>query len=374
MLTRVKASIAELRGLDFLEPVQAEYLPPSELTGYLEELMDEEEREELYRLDELLTFLGLINADLDLIDLYLDLLAEGVLGAYDTEYGRLVVRLEGSSIGPSEELTLAHELTHALQQHHFDIDSLLEDAGDNFDRGLAISALAEGDATIAELRYLRANSLSLPPTPKLPVYDSAPKIIQDLLLFPYAAGLQMLTQNFGEKEWSRINAAYQDPPTSTEQVLHPEKYIEGETPSEVVLPDVDAALESGWAPIYSSVGGEFLLIQHLGSRLNARTAAEAAAGWGGDAFALYGGPDEGRLLLWAFQWDSVGDADEFFDGYAKFTEGESSWDNRREGAGYRWWGKPSRWVYLQRSADYVSLIIAPSEELAARLSPLLRNP
>ena len=374
MLAKVKAGISQVRGLDFIEPVEAEYLTTQELTDYLQGLMGEDEREELRQLDELLTLLGLIDTDVDLVNLYLDLLSEGVLGAYDSEEGRLVVRLEGDALGPGEELTLAHELTHALQQQHFDIDSLLKETGDNFDRGLAVTALAEGDATLSELLYLQANSLSVPSVPDMLVYNSAPAIIQDLLIFPYASGLRMVTQNFGEEDWSDVNAAYEDPPQSTEQVIHPEKYLEGEAPLQVALPEIEDALGPSWALIYSSVGGEFLLRHYLGLQLRTGDVDEAASGWGGDAFALYGDATDQHLLLWSFRWDSTDDAEEFFEGYAELTENEGGWSDISKGASYSQWGRPNRWVYLQGSGDYVSVIIAPSRELTTKLAPLLANP
>ena len=374
VLTKVKSGVAELRRLEFLEPVQVEYLGPAELTDYLHGLMGEKEREELRQMDELLSIIGLIEPDVDLVQLYLDLLSEGVLGAYDTRDGRLVVRLEGDTIGSDHELTLAHELTHALQQQHFDIHSLLEEAGNDFDRGLAISALAEGDATLLELLYLRKNSLPVPRVPDTPVYDSAPTFIQNLLVFPYTAGLRFLAQNFGEEDWTVIDAAYVRPPESTEQVMHPNKYLEGESPIDVSLPNVQDILGEGWSPIYSSVGGEFLIRDYLDSRLSTGDAHQAAAGWGGDAFALYEAPGDIRLLLWVFRWDSTDDAEEFFNGYAKLTEDEGGWVESIGNGDTRIWGRQGRWVHLQRAADHVSLIISPSEMLPAKLAPRLQQP
>ena len=371
VLARVKADVAELRGLQFLEPVEAEYLSTQELNGYLFGMMGEEERGELRQLDEFLSILGLIEPDVDLVELYLALLSEGVLGAYDVEDGRLVVRLEGRAIGSEQELTLAHELTHALQQQHFDIESLLEDAADNLDRGLAVSALAEGDATLLELLYLQANSLPLPNVPDTPVYDSAPKIIQELLLFPYTSGLRMLDHTSGDEDWSGINAAYRDPPRSTEHVIHPDKYLEGEAPLHVTLPDAGSTLGEDWTPIYSSVGGEFLIRHHLDSRLGTRDASEAAAGWGGDAFILYGDAGDGRVLFWFFRWDSTEDAEEFFNGYSELAREEGGWIDTAGGDAFRRWNRPGRSLHLHRSADYVALIIAPSEELVAKLAPLI---
>ena len=371
VLARVKTNVSELRHLAFLEPVQVEYLSPTELTNYLQELMGEEERRELDQLDELLSVLGLIAPDVDLIDLYLDLLAEGVLGAYNTEDDRLVIRLETDAIGSDQELTLAHELTHALQQQHFDIHSLLEDAEGDFDRGLAVSALAEGDATLLELLYLQSNSLPLPEVPESPVYNSAPQIIQDLLLFPYTAGLRMLTQNFGQENWHDIDAAYQDPPLSTEQVMHPEKYLDREPPADVTLPDISTVLGESWTLFYSGTGGEFLIQNYLDSHHGTREASKASAGWGGDSFALYRDPSARRLLIWVFQWDTNEDAEEFFDSYRELSDSEREWTDSIEGDHYSRWGSPSRWVHLQGTGDYVTLIIAPSQALISQLAPLL---
>lgn len=373
VLIKVKSAVAELRRLEFLEPLQVEYLGPAELTDYLYGLMGEEEREDLRQLDGLLSILGLIAPDVDLMQLYLDLLSEGVVGAYNPEDGRLVVRIEDDTIGSDQELTLAHELTHALQQQHFDIHSLLEDADDDFDRGLALSALAEGDATLLELLYVREKSLPLPRVPDTPVYDRAPKFIQDLLLFPYTAGLHMVTENFSE-DWADVDAAYMKPPESTEQVMHPKKYLEGESPVDVILPNVQDMLGEGWSLVYSSVGGEFLIRYYLDSRLGTGDAHQAAAGWGGDAFALYEAPGGLRLLLWVFRWDSTNDAEEFFKGYAKLSEDEGGWVESIGEGDKRIWGRQGRWVHLQKEADQVSLIIAPSKMLSAKLAPRLQRP
>ena len=379
VLARVMTGVSELRGLDFLEPVDVEYLSPHEIETYLQGLLGDEEREELYQLEELLSTLGLLGADVNLVALYLDLLSEGVLGAYDPEENRLVVRLEDNSIGPSEELTLAHELTHVLQQQHFDIHSLLKDTGDNFDLGLAVSTLAEGDATMLEIQYLQEFSLTVPNPPDTPVYNSAPPIIQQLLLFPYIQGVP-LVRSFEAEQWEGVNSAYQHPPRSTEQVLHPGKYHRGELPSKVTLPSLDGLLDSEWEPIFSSVGGEFLIAQTLRSSLSQQEAEKAASGWGGDTFALYTSPTNQRLLLWSFQWDSPRDASEFFQAYVRLTgdDGQHPWnevvsevpgqeDTRR-------WVGAGQWLHLQKSGNHTGLIIAPYEDVIRKLAPLLQTP
>jgi len=101
-----------------------------------------------------LSILGLIPADTDLFELYLNLFTEQVLGLYDPETDQLYVIADRGEFGPLEESTLAHEYVHALQQQHFDIQSLGESAEVDLDASVALSALVEGDA------YVRLSSVS----------------------------------------------------------------------------------------------------------------------------------------------------------------------------------------------------------------------
>ena len=111
---------------------------------------------------------------------------------------------------------------------------------------------------------------------------------------------------------------YRAPPISTEQIIHPESYLEGDEPVVVVLPDVTASLGPGWVERHSGVMGESFLRAYLAEASNVDFSS-AAAGWGGDRFSLLEGTSGERALVALFVWDSVGDAVEFFDLVSTFT-------------------------------------------------------
>ena len=108
-----------------------------------------------------------------------------------------------------------------------------------------------------------------------------------------------------------MNEAFGNPPTSTEQVLHPQKYVSGEGPVAVSLPDVADALGEDWEEVYSDVMGEFFLRTYLETRTAEPAAALAAAGWGGDRYALLRGPGDEYALVSLIEWDTGQDAREF---------------------------------------------------------------
>ena len=370
-IAETAATLPEIRQLDFLEGVQANFVSSQEMADLIQEQLDQANRDELANLQELYLTLELIDPDLELYSLYLDLLKEQAVGLFDTETEELYVVTGRTEIGTAEELTLAHELTHALQQQHFDIQVLLEGVKGNLDRELALASLAEGDATLAEVLYQQAQSLPFPEVPASPVFDSAPAIVQDTLIFPYLDGTDFVISLWqDDQSWDRVDAAYLSPPTSTEQVLHPEKYLAGENPVQITIPDPLPALGEGWELIFSDVAGEFLLKSYLGNRLPLLTAQKAAAGWGGDRFTLYRNQKGQRILMLLVQWDTTKDAREFFTAYEEFNDIEVEWQHHDKGVGNVQWGRLERWIYLGRVGDRVVIILTPSEVELDRLQPL----
>ena len=174
------------------------------------------------------------------------------------------------------------------------------------------------------------------------VSDNAPEFLRRSL-----SGGQLVTQLKDSGGWAAVNAAYQDPPISTEQVLHPDKYRDGEGPVSVTTPDLADALGSDWAEIYNEVIGEWLLGEYLRS-LSMRDYEEAAAGWGGDRFSLLEGPNEARALAVLTVWDSRSDAREFLD----FLVFNAEVSDRR---------------YLGINENHVLLILGPEEPVVATI-------
>ncbi len=265
----------------------------------------------------LLEVFGLMPPGTDLKQLYLDLLTEQIAGFYDPRTDELYVISGGSELSDLEEWTYAHEVTHALQDQAFDLEAMQDRANDVDDASLAISALIEGDATAVGNDYLTENpGLLLGITQALAggdidasQLDTAPPIIARTLLFPYEAGLSFVTALREDGGWDAVDAAYADPPTSTEQILHPEKYVDRDEPTTVTLPNLEAALD-GYRILDENNLGEFQTRVLLEGGGDTDVAITAAAGWDGDRYALLAsGQDE--VLVWETAWDSEADAEEF---------------------------------------------------------------
>ncbi len=269
---------------------------------------------------------GLLPEDVELRSLLVDLLLEQAIGYYDPMRDVLFVRDEApdAMIDP----VLVHELVHALQDQHVDLDSLLEATAAN-DARTALQAAVEGHATAAMMSWgyaqMMGGSISAEAMPEVgpemgaaladpteyPHLANAPAIIREPMLFVYLGGAR-----FVQRLW-RGHDGHPHPfgewrPESTEQLLHTERLL-GQRDRPVSLGLAPPA--DGWQVRYSRDLGELEILvyfeQHLGDRSRA---AQAAAGWDGDAYALLG-RDGRTALVWYTAWDSERDAEEFEDAY-----------------------------------------------------------
>jgi hypothetical protein len=328
-----------LRQLDTLESVERAFPTREETIAYLTEVYDrqlpttEAERAQLFYVA-----LGLLPADLDLREVYLSLLGSQVAGFYDTDTKIMNVvpigsDTPGESLSFSEQIIFVHEYVHALQDQHFGLDAIIDSAieGGDLDTTLAISALFEGDATAVMNLYvqevaarnplaafqllaesIQAGNLTLPP-------GIPPALVRELL-FPYEQGMSFVQAVYLEADsWDAVNAAYANPPTTTEQVMHPEKYIEGEGAIPVDAPNLSDTLPD-WSLMWDIRLGEYYLREHLYTQLTLREASTAAAGWGGDRFQIAQSADGGVAWSLDLVWDTPDDADEFVAAYEAVNE------------------------------------------------------
>jgi len=216
---------------------------------------------------------------------------------------------------------VTHELVHALQDQYLNLDSIQKVTGDN-DRQVAAQAVIEGQATFEQVKaMLGSNNLAatLPGgwdrirdmiregQSSMPVFSSAPMIIQETLIFPYLSGAEFM-RHFDETHPGKV--PFDSMPVSTEQILHTPSYFETrDAPTTVTLP----ALGGGAHAVYSNNLGEFetrlFLFQHLGDQ---NGAIRGAAGWDGDRYVLFDSKG-GDGIAWLTAWDSKIDAGEFYD-------------------------------------------------------------
>lgn len=315
---------ASIRQLALLEPVNIEVNNQQELRDFvLQDIQDNYPLEDQQADLRALVILGLFEPGTDLAQLQIDLLGEQVAGYYDPETDEMVVISSGTdeTLSASDELTFAHETIHALQDQHFDLLALQgdPDAMDD-DASLALTALIEGDATTGQIEYLFAHpGLIRDLQREATAFDSSaldesPAIFRETLLFPYDEGADFVDQLYQDGGWEAVDAAYANPPQSTEQILHPESYYAGEGPVAVDLYDPRDALGSDWEILDLNVMGELITGIFLNSDgVDSDEAELAAEGWGGDRYVVIGTDDAAETaLIWRSAWDSVEDADEFF--------------------------------------------------------------
>jgi hypothetical protein len=314
-----------LRELPALRPVNSRALSRAEIEQEILKAFKEQTTADEVRASELaMKTIGLVPADLDLADLQLKLLTEQIAGLYDPQTTEFYL---AQWIDPLlQRPVIVHELTHALQDQHFNLRRLAEWPDGDSDAQLAALSLVEGDATLVMAQYVLRNPeagaaymQAMLTAPKMPVFENAPRAIRDSLTFPFIQGMQFAAALHSRGGWKAVTAAYSPLPQSTEQILHLEKFDAREPPVKVTIPDVTAVLGRGWRRLLADVTGEMGYRIILGQFLtDQREADRAAAGWGGDRFDVYERSGQ-AVVIQMTVWDSEADAGEFAAAYAKRT-------------------------------------------------------
>ena len=382
----VLARTAELRGLAPRGEIPRTLLSREQLQQrVVEQLAREPAAERLASSGKLLTALGLLERGADLRGLLLQFRGGLVLGQYDPETKQLFVVTAASTLGPLERVTAAHEYTHALQDQHFDLLRLRPRNHPNADRSLAIAALLEADGTVIGERYA-STALSAAEREERrrqvrELYrevdlERIPLVVREQSYFPYTEGPRFLRQVLGEEAMrgdgygAAVNRLFADPPQSTAQVLHPDRYLRRHAPVEVALREPAGLLEGDWRETRRGVLGELdhrLLVQQY---LDAGLAARAAEGWAGSSYALLeSGAGEVAVLV-RTRWDNAAEAAEWLEAYGNAVQ-------RRYGAGLavveerpgrRLWRTPDGALLLGGEGAETVLAVAPSPEQAIQLA------
>jgi len=371
-LGRVTERVGDVaRDVERVRELEFDRLPRVRLVS-----LDEATRDSLRELDRyvplrrqrieerLLVMLGLLPPDARLRDLLGEALTEEVAGYYIPRTGTMAL-VRGTGLdGFFAEMTLAHELTHALEDQRFGIEPH-GTSGFLRDRAVADAALREGSATLAMVEYLaltQGGGQELPPEVRrrlleeleglaLPASSGLPRYVREGLVFSYAAGAVFVSRLQSQGGWAAVDRAFgDDAPVSSEQIMHPRRYEAGERPVRVVLRSLPEELPEGARLVARGDLGEFDTEQFLRDANGRRRSEEAAAGWGGSTFELWRLPGGEDVLVMGWTWDSARDALEF-EAAARRTV------DRLGGAGA-----------VNGSNEGVAVVLAPEASLARRVA------
>jgi hypothetical protein len=281
--------VEHARGLKFREPVDVELVNQSDLNSA------RHREEQLSGIEgglvpttkpndgAVLGVMGLIPHGVDVDQSVTQAEDAGVVGVYFPRQKRLLVI--GRDQTPFVREVLVHELTHALDDQYFDLGR--GDIGLHDDEAAeSWTALAEGDAVSIEKQYLA--SLTDPERQQAEQERNgyaggagAPSTIDELLAYPYVSGLAFvdtLREDGGNKA---VNAAFRNPPTTSEQILRPDHFLNHDEPAVVTKP----------TPLGPAVGRGVFGVLHLGmllsSSVDGATIHDALDGWHGDRFVVW---------------------------------------------------------------------------------------
>lgn len=335
-----RATVAELvrtaesvRQLKLRTPVTIEIEDGAAIATSLEAQIDADEVE---RARVLYGALGLLDASEDLQTMFADVLGEQVIGYYDPDTGRLVVRDDvmadltgerGTEQTQEARLVLVHELVHALQDQRLGLGESYE-VDRTSDADNAFRAVIEGDATLAMLAHaLRQQGIPLSAATagiqQMGSYldlgalvsgeklNDAPAILRVTLIAPYLRGLQFVAAVQGRGGWPAVNNAHRRPPETSEQVLHPEKYFAREPGEAVAVKDTRQVLAAGFRRAADDTLGELEVSIYLGQDQPSGTDEAAAAGWGGDHLVVYR-RENSLAAIWWTTWDDPQEAIEAY--------------------------------------------------------------
>jgi hypothetical protein len=327
-IDKVEKQVADLRGLqwDGSPPIyvvsrdQAESILQSALTqsGYPATIGNQEK---------VLVALGMIPSTYDLSKYALSRLSDGVLGFYMPSVKTIYVI--GSGFNGMGRWVFSHEFDHALVHHFFPAVGMMDTdpaCVNDSQHCEAIRALVEGDATL--LMYQWYNQYATPSDKQdisqyrlpfgSPLEDNPPPYFNPQVDFSYTTGMNFVYALWQKGNWAEVNKAYGHLPVSTEQILHPEKYLKGEVPVALSVPDLLPALGNQWTLVGNDSLGEFMTYLLLAygadnlSQIPQNDALTASAGWGGDHYLALASPAGDQTVLAAeWIWDTDKDAAEF---------------------------------------------------------------
>ena len=305
----VLEQMSEITRLKLRTPLKKTLRSREEIRAYVIKQMDEDKNPaERYAGQRSAEALGLIPKGFDLDTFMVELLTEQIAGLYDPKAHEFYIA-DWIPLA-DQRMVMAHELTHALEDQHFQIEDWVKAARPNDDAELAREAVLEGSAMAAMVDFLlQGTGSSLRDLPDFdpsmlvgdladsPTLQKAPRFIKDTLIFPYFGGLKFSAAILKPSGWSGLPGVFTKPPLSTQQILHPALYRSGKIPAQVPLPAMEKTLGADWNKLEENTLGEFGWEEVLKQFLGDERAKPLSEAWDGDRYIVYEQKQTKRVLL-----------------------------------------------------------------------------
>jgi hypothetical protein len=388
-MSELEAQVTEMRGLQPVAPVTRRWLSITDLRQRILDNFNQRYSLKQAQKDAALwTTLGLLEPGFDLFMFLLQYQSEREAGFYDPNTKEIYL-VQGKEFDGPAKMAYIREYFQALQDQNFDLSQMgyrQEACNENRERCSAIEALVEGDVSNLEIQWYTTYA-----TPQdvaeieeflnnyeSPMFDRAPAFMQQDFIFPNAYGqvfVETLHQTGG---WEAVNEAYKQPPLSTEQILHPDRYPDDQ-PIEVTLPDIAQTLGEGWSVMDSGVLGEWYHVLILGygniplARVEEDVALKAAEGWGGDAYLLLAN-DTSQEMLFVLQtvWDTPEDAEAFEKTFGTVV-GLQYGNPIASQTGFNAWNLPHGYSEFHLEGKTTTWIVAPDSAKALLVWNLIKG-
>lgn len=376
----IEANVVEIRGLEPRQPVTLTLLTESDLRARVADDLGDYTPAAARDDALVLSAFDFVTPDVDLYEVYTSFYSEQILGFYDPETTEFVVVSDDDTLDANEQWTHAHEFVHALQDQYYQLE-LLNDEELDSEASLALRALAEGDATQVQLAYLFDGYFSTKEVNEIyaaiqnssdsAALDTMPPVLRRSFAFPYDEGYTFVNTLYAQGGFAAVDAAWQNPPRSTEHILHPDRYLAGDQPQLVTLPPLTDTLGVAWRQLDADVFGEFFLRQYLAQQLDENTVDTAATGWGGDAYTVYlREEDEALAMALQLRWDTPLDEGEFAAAFAEYASAVTSALPTAAGEGQCWLGDDLICLYV--GAEGTTIIRAPDRAIVDQIVTTLR--
>lgn len=344
---QVLQQMSEITGLTLRSPLKKSLRTREQIRAYVvNEMNEDKDAAERYAGQRSAEAFGLLPKGFNLDAFMVDLLTEQIAGLYDPKTHEFYVA-DWIPVA-DQKMVMAHELTHALQDQHFQIEDWAKAARPNDDAELARESVLEGSAMAAMIDYLLQGtgrslqdlsdidpSMLIGDMESTPMLKKAPPFLKDALIFPYLDGLNFSAAALRPEGWSALSGIFAKAPVSTQQIMHPALYKSWKVPPKVVIPSMDKDVGADWTKLEDNIMGEFGWKEVLKQFLGEERATPVSSAWNADRYVLYEQKKTKRLLLITrLDLTSETSAERFFTTYSdvlkKKYEHRTGEDHRRE--------------------------------------------